>query len=69
MYDINRKSPIVQSEPFHFTSEASFLAELNSPVSEMDEMELAAELLAVTNEVELEQFLGKFFKKSTERDQ
>lgn len=32
--------------------------------SEADEMELAAELLAVSNEAELDQFLGKLFKKA-----
>lgn len=34
-----------------------------SPLSEMQEMELAAELLTVTNEAELEQFLGGLIKK------
>lgn len=33
-------------------------------LSEADEMELANELLAVTNEAELEQFLGGFLKKA-----
>jgi hypothetical protein len=32
--------------------------------SEADEMELAAELLSVSNEAELDQFLGKLFKKA-----
>jgi len=32
--------------------------------SEAEEMELAAELLSVSNEAELEQFLGKLFKKA-----
>lgn len=32
--------------------------------SETDEMELAAELLSVSNESELDQFLGKLFKKA-----
>jgi|KBSSwiStaDraftv2_1062776.scaffolds.fasta_scaffold297736_1 hypothetical protein len=32
--------------------------------SEAEEMELAAELLSVTNEEELEQFLGRLFKKA-----
>jgi|SRR5215213_1541871 len=34
------------------------------PFSEAEEMELAAELLTVSNEEELEQFLGKLFKKA-----
>ena len=32
--------------------------------SEADEMELASELLAVSNEAELDQFIGKLFKKA-----
>lgn len=35
-----------------------------SPFNETEEMELAAELLTVQNEEELEQFLGKLFKKA-----
>jgi uncharacterized protein (DUF697 family) len=35
-----------------------------SPLNEMQEMELAAELLSVTNEAELEQFLGGLIKKA-----
>ncbi|MFN0109455.1 MAG: hypothetical protein ACKVZH_11430 [Blastocatellia bacterium] len=35
-----------------------------SPFSEAEEMELAAELLSVNNEAELEQFLGKLFKRA-----
>lgn len=36
--------------------------ELESPINETLEMELAAELLEITNEAELEEFLGKVFK-------
>lgn len=35
---------------------------LESPFSEAEEMELAAELLTIQNEAELDQFLGKIFK-------
>src|SRR5262245_4717408 len=45
-------------------SETSFSTELESPFSEAEEMELAVELLGVTSEAELEQFLGNFFKKA-----
>jgi uncharacterized protein (DUF697 family) len=38
-------------------------AEAESPLSEMQEMELATELLEVSSEAELEQFLGGLFKK------
>src|SRR5208337_3957257 len=40
---------------------AEISPELESPLSEMQEMELASELLEVTNEQELEQFLGDVF--------
>jgi hypothetical protein len=36
---------------------------MESPFSEAEEMELAAELLSVSNEAELDQFLGSLFKK------
>lgn len=36
---------------------------LESPFSEAEEIELAAELLAISNEEELDQFLGKLFKR------
>lgn len=35
-----------------------------NPFNEVEEMELAAELMGVTNEAELDQFLGKLFKKA-----
>jgi hypothetical protein len=58
----------LQPEAFPFTaameSETGFLSELESPFSEAEEMELAMELLAATGEAELEQFLGKLFKKA-----
>ncbi len=38
--------------------------EVTSPFSEAEEMELAADLLEITDEAELEQFLGKLFKKA-----
>jgi uncharacterized protein (DUF697 family) len=37
--------------------------EMEGPLSEADEMELAAELLEVQSEEELDQFIGKLFKK------
>lgn len=37
-------------------------ADMESPFTEAEEMELAAELLAISNEAELDQFLGKLFK-------
>lgn len=39
----------------------------DSPFSEAEEMELAADLLNVTNEQELDQFIGKLFRKARKR--
>ncbi len=68
MYDVNRGFGELQPESFAYASESigetSFLSEGESPFSEAEEMELAAELLAVSNEAELEQFLGNLFKKA-----
>lgn len=52
--------------PGEFGQETETYGEYNqeSPFSEAEEMELAAELLTVQNEVELEQFLGKLIKKA-----
>ena len=52
--------------PNEFGQETETYGEYNqeSPFSEAEEMELAAELLTVQNEVELEQFLGKLIKKA-----
>lgn len=44
-----------------YTGEAESFGE--SPFSEAEEMELASELLSVSNEAEMEQFLGNLFSK------
>jgi len=51
---------------YEFAGEAETYGEYSqeSTFSEADEMELAAELLSVSNEAELDQFLGKLFKKA-----
>jgi hypothetical protein len=48
-----------------FEGEGEYHGEMSggSPFSEAEEMELAAELLNVTNEQELDQFIGSLFKK------
>jgi hypothetical protein len=55
----------LESDTFEFelNDEMEFEGELESPLDEVEEMELANELLAVSNEEELDQFLGKLFKK------
>jgi hypothetical protein len=67
VYNSNRISEL-QPEAFSFTgeleSETRFLTELESPFSEAEEWELAVELLDVTSEAEMEQFLGKLVKKA-----
>lgn len=58
----------MQPEYFEFSgemgNEVGYLAEMEMPFSESEELELAYELLEVTSEAELEQFLGKLFKKA-----
>jgi uncharacterized protein (DUF697 family) len=45
-------------------AEAAFGGEISSPFNEMQELELASELLSVGNEAELNQFLGNFIQKA-----
>jgi hypothetical protein len=57
-----------ESNSFKFESdyeyEGSNGAAFESLIDEVEEMELAAELLAVSSEQELDQFLGNFFKRA-----
>jgi hypothetical protein len=50
---------------FEFDGQMELTEEIDqeSPLSEAEEMELAAELLEITDEAELDQFLGGLFKK------
>jgi uncharacterized protein (DUF697 family) len=48
---------------FEMGDEFEFEAEVENPIDEIEEMELAAELLATSSEQELDQFIGKLFKK------
>ncbi|MBB3220038.1 hypothetical protein [Pseudoduganella umbonata] len=47
-----------------FSSESGGFGEFEGPFSEVEEMELAMELLSVASEEELDQFLGGLFKKA-----
>jgi uncharacterized protein (DUF697 family) len=51
---------------FEFESDHESFGEsgLESPLNEAEEMELATELLGVSSEAELDQFVGKLFKKA-----
>jgi hypothetical protein len=68
VYDYQRASGELQPESFEYSGEmageTSQFMELESPFSEAEEMELAAELLMVSSEAEMERFLGNFFKKA-----
>lgn len=79
MHDIDRTQAEFESEfedfesdqyEFEFEDSTEYLGEfdgeisLESPFSEAEEMELAAELLEITSDEELDQFLGKLFKKA-----
>lgn len=48
---------------FEFQEEDGFQSETGGPFSEEEEMELAASLLEITDEAELDQFLGKLFRR------
>ncbi len=50
-------------QELEYEQEHELEQEAESPLSESQEMELASELLEVSNEAELEQFLGGLFKK------
>lgn len=54
-----------ESDEFEFEAgdEMEFEGEIEGSLDEIDEMELAAELLTVSSEQELDQFLGKLFKR------
>ena len=56
----------LEAEQFAFAEEAEFdsYMQTESPFEEVDEMELAAGLLEVTDEAELEQFLGNLFRRA-----
>jgi hypothetical protein len=54
----------LEAEPFRFEGEGEGGPAGGSPFNEMEEMELAAELVGVGNEAELDQFIGDLLKKA-----
>jgi uncharacterized protein (DUF697 family) len=69
MHDIDRTQlesgiEALEADQFEFLEESEGLsyATFESPFSEEEEMMLATELLGITDEAELEQFLGKLFR-------
>ena len=69
MHDIDRTQPetwetgMYESGPYEFEFEGGATDE--SPFSEAEEMALASELLEITSEEELDQFLGNLLKKAS----
>jgi uncharacterized protein (DUF697 family) len=59
--EVNEFGQEVQGEEF-LGALGSLFGEMESPLNEMTEMELASELLEITNEEELEEFLGKLVR-------
>ena len=53
----------IEDSEFDFESDGLMDSEADSPFTEAEEMELAAELLAVSDDQELDYFLGNVFKK------
>jgi len=71
MHDIDRTQLEMENDEFEFETnnyeadqEFDGEFESESPFNETDEMDLAAELLSVSNEDELDQFLGKLIRKA-----
>ena len=60
--EYNPETEMLEQEQFEW-GETEWGGEAESVLSEADEMALAAELLEVTNEEELDRFLGNFIKK------
>ena len=68
MNAVNHRCGELQPESFAYACPSvgarGISRDWESPFTESEEMELAAELLAANSEAELEQFLGKLFKKA-----
>lgn len=62
--EFNTEADALESDAFEFPEEVEVFGdtEMESPFDEVEEMELAAELLEISDEAELDQFLGKLFK-------
>jgi hypothetical protein len=68
MHDIDRTQLEASWETGDFEGgdyEFEGMSAEGTPFNEMDEMELASQLLEVSDEAELDQFLGSLFKKAT----
>lgn len=65
MHDIDRTQLESGYEAFESDFEFGFETDTESPFGEADEMELAADLLGVSTETELDQFLGSLIKRAS----
>lgn len=64
MHDLNRTTLEIGEETPNFEFPAEFeYGQQESPFNETEETELASQLLEVTDEAELDQFIGSLFKK------
>ncbi len=71
MHDIDRTQlesefDALEADQFEFVEETGFSGdtETTSPFDEIEEMELASQFLEITDEAELDQFLGNLIKKA-----
>lgn len=62
-YELSMETPESELEFENFETEGEYAGETEL-LGEVEEMELAAELLGVTSEEELDQFLGKLLKRA-----
>lgn len=63
MHNIDRTQMEFETDAFEFTEDVGS-SELESPFSEEEEIDLATELLDISSEAELDQFLGSLIKKA-----
>jgi hypothetical protein len=63
--ELDSEFDALESDEFGYSGESEVFGEtdMESPFSEVEEMELATELMGVSSEAELDQFIGKLFKK------
>src|SRR5262245_18629860 len=56
------RAAALEAQPFEYGFAGTASTELEYPLSEAEEVELAMELMSVTSEAEMDQFLGKMFR-------
>lgn len=66
-YELGMEEWEAEQLAFVEETESGDYMQAEGPFEEVDEMELAAELLGVTDEAELEQFIGKLYRRVREK--